>query len=64
MDREAATEKGIYVTWTPGTTTISVAEHALTLILFHDEKDTAGYGGSKGWYGGGTEMAKNVELTV
>ncbi|MDL2264268.1 hydroxyacid dehydrogenase [Synergistaceae bacterium OttesenSCG-928-I11] len=33
VDIAAATELGIPVTWTPGSNAISVAEHALTLIL-------------------------------
>jgi D-3-phosphoglycerate dehydrogenase len=33
VDIEAATERGIPVTWTPGSNAVSVAEHALMMIL-------------------------------
>lgn len=33
VDLDAATEHGIAVTWTPGSNPVSVAEHALTLML-------------------------------
>lgn len=62
VDREAATEKGIYITWTPGTTTVSVAEHALALILAMMKRIPQVMKDLKGgmWR---NEMVKNVELT-
>jgi D-3-phosphoglycerate dehydrogenase len=38
VDLQAATAKGIPVTWTPGSNAISVAEHALMMILVHIKK--------------------------
>ena len=62
VDRVAATEKGIYVTWTPGTTTTSVAEHALALILSMMKRIPQVMSDVKNgvWR---NEMPKNVELT-
>ena len=62
VDRQAATEKGIYVTWTPGTTTTSVAEHALALILAMMKRIPQVMSDVKMgvWR---NEMPKNVELT-
>jgi D-3-phosphoglycerate dehydrogenase len=38
VDLQAATEKGIPVTWTPGSNAISVAEHAMMMILVQIKK--------------------------
>jgi D-3-phosphoglycerate dehydrogenase len=38
VDLQAATEKGIPVTWTPGSNAMSVAEHAMIMILVQIKK--------------------------
>jgi D-3-phosphoglycerate dehydrogenase len=47
VDIEAATERGIPVTWTPGSNAVSVAEHALMMILAQIKRLIQGMNGQK-----------------